>query len=172
MHAAHNEEPQHITTEGGDLHAQVPRTLDSAELRKRSARTPYFSSLLVRADRVQGQRWPLTCNARQADCRLNDFLEGHRASLMAALVACEDASEFDDDRMLGVLRTILMAPSPNATGQRRCWPLGDLIIALEALKMGEIITSNVRHYEPLAKAFGLRLATYSPYAVPRHPNGT
>jgi hypothetical protein len=48
-----------------------------------------------------------------------------------------------------------------ALGERRCWPIGDLILALEATETGTMITSNRVHFAPIAVVLGLRLITYT-----------
>lgn len=118
---------------------------------------------LVRPERRQGRRWPLTCNARQAECRQSAFLDGHRAGLATVLAECQADSQFDDARMLDVLQAVLAATPLKATGQRRCWPLGDLIIVLEAVPAGRLLSSNSKHFAPICRALGVTLVTYSPY---------
>lgn len=121
---------------------------------------------LVRRDRPQGQQWPLSCNAQQAQCRQSMFLDQQRTDLAAVLAACQADSEFNDTKMLSVLRAILAITPLKATGQRRCWPLGDLIVALEARPAGRLLSSNRKHYNPICSALGVTLVTYSPYPLP------
>jgi len=121
---------------------------------------------LVRPERLQGQRWPLSCNAQLAQCRQSIFLDHHRPELAAVLAECQADREFDDAKMLEVLRAIVSAVPLKATGQRRCWPLGDLIIGLEAHSAGQLLSSNGRHYGPICRALGVTLVTYSPYPSP------
>lgn len=120
---------------------------------------------LVRPDRVQGRRWPLTCNALQAQCQQSIFLNRERSPMAAVLSECQADEEFDDTKMLETLETVLAANPIQATGQRRCWALGDLVVALEARSVGRLLTSNRRHFAPICKAIGLPLETYSPYAA-------
>lgn len=121
---------------------------------------------LVRPERLQGQRWPLSCNVRLAQCRQSIFLDHHRPELAAVLAECQADREFDDAKMLEVLRAVVSAVPLKATGQRRCWALGDLIIGLEAHSAGQLLSSNGKHYGPICRALGVTLVTYSPYPSP------
>jgi len=118
---------------------------------------------LVRDDRPQGQRWSLAqhCKAMDALCRQSDFLTKNRQYLPAVLAACEVAPRFTP-RSLEKLREIAAANPINAKGENRCWPLGDLLIALEARGVGRLLSSNTRDYAPICQTLGVDLDTYVP----------
>jgi hypothetical protein len=117
---------------------------------------------LVHAARPQGQRFPLTCNAKLAECRQQAFLEAERPRLEAVLNEAANDPEFDDAKFLLVLQSVLLATPLRTLGQRRCWPLGDMILSLEALGIGAVLTSNRKHFAPICRALGLELVTYVP----------
>jgi len=74
----------------------------------------------------------LSCNARIAQCQLVPFLSEHREQLLQIQQAMESAPrEKVDQRTLSALRRV-NADVTKALGERTCWALGDVIIALEA----------------------------------------
>lgn len=117
---------------------------------------------LVQLSRRQGGRMPMTCNAKHAECRQQGFLERERARLEAVLRECEDDPDFDDDKLQSVLRTVLGGTPLHSLGQSRCWPLGDVILGLEAVSIGSVLSSNRKHFAPICRALGIDLVTYTP----------
>lgn len=115
---------------------------------------------LVRRDRQQGQRWPLHCNANHAQCQQTVWLRTRRSDLVSVLGALRQLTPPPDVKLLAALERI-MDGELVALGERRCWPIGDLILALEATESGSMITKNRRHLEPIAIVLGLKLITYS-----------
>lgn len=118
---------------------------------------------LIQAGRPQGQRWPLHCNKQRALCQQSTLLERHRTMLGTVLTECEKDSAFDDQKMLATLRKILAVTPLEAAGEKRCWDLGDTIIAIEALPVARILSSNGKHFAPICRALALTLVSYSPY---------
>jgi hypothetical protein len=115
---------------------------------------------LVRADRPQSSKWPMSCRASVAQCAQGRFLAQNRAYLGAVLAACEANSEFDDGKMLARLRPLVAAENVESRGQWRCWRLADLLIALEARSAGRVLTSNVKHFAPICKVLGVQVVPY------------
>ena len=99
----------------------------------------------------------LSCNARKAKCQLVPFLSAHREQLLQIQQAMESVlrEEEIDQRTLSALRKI-NADVTKALGERACWALGDVIIALEAPKDAFIYTAD-GHFEVISKAIGKRL---------------
>ncbi|MBM3235065.1 hypothetical protein FJZ31_02075 [Candidatus Poribacteria bacterium] len=98
----------------------------------------------------------LSCNARTAHCKLIDFLSGYSRELMQIQQAMETAEkEKVDTRTLTAPRRV-NKDVRKALGERVCWALGDVIIAMEAPKDALICTVD-RHFEVICKAIGKRL---------------
>ena len=98
----------------------------------------------------------LSCNAGTAQCQLVPFLSAHREQLLTIQQAMESApKEKVDQRMLSALRKV-NTDVTKALGERTCWALGDVIIALEAPDDALIYTAD-GHFEILTKAIGKRI---------------
>jgi hypothetical protein len=98
----------------------------------------------------------LSCNAAKATCQLVNFLEKHRYELKKIEQAMEAAPrEKVDARPLAAIRRV-NADIAKALGERTCWALGDVIVALEAPPDAEIFTAD-RQFEVILKAVGKRL---------------
>jgi len=98
----------------------------------------------------------LSCNAVSAQCQLVTFLEKHRDELKKIEQAMATAPrEKVDSRTLAALRRV-NADITKALGERTCWALGDVIIALEAPPDAEFFTAD-KHFEVILKAVGKRL---------------
>ena len=98
-----------------------------------------------------------TCRKDVATCHLPDFLAGHRPELYAIadhLAAHPDAIK-DQPRVERLLVAVLADPRA-ALGQAACWPLGDVIIALQVPPDAALWTLDP-DFEPLAAVLGLRL---------------
>lgn len=98
----------------------------------------------------------LSCNARRAQCQLVPFLSAHRDQLLTIQQAMESAPrEKVDQRTLSALSKV-NADVTKALGERTCWALGDVIIALSAPEDAFIYTAD-SHFEVISKAIGKRL---------------
>ena len=98
----------------------------------------------------------LSCNAAFAQCQLVNFLEKHRDELKKIEQAMAAAPrEKVDARTLAALRRV-NADITKALGERTCWALGDVIIALEAPHDAEFFTAD-RHFDVILRVIGKRL---------------
>lgn len=98
----------------------------------------------------------LSCNADKAKCQLVPFLSAHRDQLLTIQQAMESAPrEKVDQRTLSALSKV-NADLKKALGERTCWALGDVIIALSVPEASLIYTAD-RHFEVISKAIGKRL---------------
>ena len=98
----------------------------------------------------------LSCNANTAQCQLVPFLSAHRERLLQIQQAMESAPRDKvDQRTLSALRRV-NADVTKALGERTCWALGDVIIALEAPDDALIYTAD-GHFEVISKAIGKQL---------------
>jgi hypothetical protein len=94
-----------------------------------------------------------SCNAAKASCALVPFLEAHRAELLTlekALVTVPP--EKKDPKTLTALRKV-NADVTKAKGERTCWALGDIIIALEAPAKAKIYTVD-HHFDVICEVLG------------------
>lgn len=95
----------------------------------------------------------LSCNAAKASCALVPILSAHRAELLTlekALVAAP--LEKKDPKTLAALRKV-NADVTKAKGERTCWALGDIIIALEAPAKAKIYTGD-HHFDVICEVLG------------------
>lgn len=93
----------------------------------------YTDCDLVKATAPLGDRISsrLSCNATKAQCQLVSFLSAQREELRRIEAAIASASpEIKDTRALAALQRINTDVS-RALGERTCWAVGDVIIALE-----------------------------------------
>jgi hypothetical protein len=98
----------------------------------------------------------LSCNAATARCQLVALLPAHQDELRAVEAAWTSAPpEPVDTEALTALRRVLENPRA-ALGERTCWRLGDLIIALEVPEDAAIYTTD-GHFGILCKALGKEL---------------
>lgn len=99
------------------------------------------------------------CRKEEATCHLPDFLSDHRAELqtIAAYLAAHPQVVKEQARLERLVRTVLADPRA-ALGQSSCWPLGDIIIALQALPDAQVWTIDA-DFQPIAQALGLSLYT-------------
>jgi hypothetical protein len=116
---------------------------------------------LVRPERPQGQQRPLRCNAAKAMCQLDRHLTQSQAMLNAIFTSLDQDPETHGSKLAIVLGQVANGTPLSAKGQRRCWPIGDVTIALEALPVGTLLSSNARDYDPICRAIGLPLETYA-----------
>ncbi len=113
---------------------------------------------LVKEDTLLGDfiNSRLSCNADTAQCQLVPFLSAHSEQLLQIQQAMESAPrEKVDQRTLSALRRV-NADVTRALGERTCWALGDVIIALEAPEDALIYTAD-GHFEVISKAIGKKL---------------
>jgi hypothetical protein len=95
----------------------------------------------------------LSCHARRAHCALVSHLERHRKELQALAEAMRGAAEEDyDPATQRALQNILEDPR-RALGERTCWPLGDIIIALEIPPQVALFTTD-HHFDLLCRVLG------------------
>ena len=103
-----------------------------------------------------------SCRKESAACHLPDFLTEQRAKL---LVITEYLSAHprllkNQVKVEQLLTGVLQDPR-NALGQTTCWPLGDLIIALQ-IPMGAAVWTLDADFIPLVAALGLQRYQPSP----------
>ncbi|MCE7980694.1 MAG: hypothetical protein DYG89_05835 [Caldilinea sp. CFX5] len=99
------------------------------------------------------------CRKELAACHLPDFLADHRTELqaIAAYLVAHPRVVKGQARLERLLRMIIDEPRA-ALGQASCWPLGDVIIALQALPHAQLWTIDA-DFQPFAQALGLALYT-------------
>lgn len=98
-----------------------------------------------------------SCRKETATCHLPDFLAQHQPELCAIrdyLTAHPNAVK-DQSRVERLLTTVIEEPRA-ALGQASCWPLGDVIIALQVPENAALWTLD-SDFAPLLTAIGRRL---------------
>lgn len=100
-----------------------------------------------------------SCRKQQAACYLPDFLVAHSAQIRTVLdyLSAHRRCIKDQGRVERLLRAVLVNPRA-ALGQSACWPLGDLIIALQVPPNTALWTRDP-DFKPLAAALGIPLYT-------------
>lgn len=98
-----------------------------------------------------------SCRKEMAACALPDFLADHRAELeiIAAYLTAHPQAVKEQARLERLVCIVIDDPRA-ALGQSACWPLGDLIIALQALPNAQLWTIDA-DFQPIAQALGLSL---------------
>ncbi len=109
-----------------------------------------------------------TCRKEQAACHLPEFLRAQQTKLhaIAEYLADHPNAIKGQDRVEQLLAAVLRDPRA-ALGQAACWPLGDLIIALQAPPEALIWTLDA-DFAALATALGLHHA--NPLAQKENPS--
>ena len=98
----------------------------------------------------------LSCNAATATCGLVSFLELHKEKLHTLEQALAAAPpEKVNPRTLQALRRV-NADIAKALGERTCWALGDIIIALEVPDDALIYTTD-RHFDIICAALSKQM---------------
>ena len=102
-----------------------------------------------------------TCNKEHATCHLPNFLRQNADKLRAIhdYLNIHPHAIKDQARVQRLLELILENPQA-ALGQNSCWPLGDIIIALQVPDGASVWTRDA-DFEPIAESLGLRLYTPS-----------
>lgn len=100
-----------------------------------------------------------TCRKETAACHLPVFLNQHRNRLhtLAAYLKAHPRSIKEQARVERLLAAVITDPQA-ALGQAACWPLGDVIIALQVPANASLWTLDA-DFQPLVEALGLRLYT-------------
>lgn len=107
-------------------------------------------------DRISSR---LSCNATKAQCQLVNFLSAHREELRRIeTVMANAAPEVRDNRALAALQRI-NTDVFLAFGERTCWAIGDVIIALES-PADALIFSDDPHLEVICG--GLKKQRFTP----------
>ncbi|MEM7534247.1 MAG: hypothetical protein AAF639_18850 [Chloroflexota bacterium] len=98
---------------------------------------------------------PDSCRKDTAACHLPEFLaqNQHRLQTLSGYLATHKQAIKDQARVQKVLSAVLENPRA-ALGQNACWPLGDIIIALQVPDDAQIWTLDA-DFEVLSTAMGL-----------------
>ena len=98
-----------------------------------------------------------TCRKATAACRLPDFLfqQQMRIRSIVDYLAAHPRMLKQQERLERLLTDLLLDPR-SALGQSACWPLGDVIIALQ-IPNDALVWTLDRDFEPLVRALGLYL---------------
>lgn len=123
---------------------------------------PITCDLVVKGVKFQGDNQCIvgeSCRKEDAACHLPDFLSQHQAVLqnIIAYLKTQPHAIKQQERVARLLQNVIADPHA-ALGQSACWPLGDIIIALQALPHASIWTSD-SDFQPIAQAIGLPLYT-------------
>jgi len=95
----------------------------------------------------------LSCNAKTARCRLAELLGSNQNELAKIARAFErEESQTRDSRAMTALNRV-MDDANKGLGERTCWTLGDVIIALSAPDDAYVYTVD-RHFEGILDALG------------------
>jgi len=98
----------------------------------------------------------ISCNAKTAQCRLVELVLSNYSELSKISQALErEDPRTRDSRAMKALRRIIDNPN-KALGERTCWALGDVIVALSAPDDAYIYTVD-RHFEVILSSLGKKL---------------
>jgi len=96
-----------------------------------------------------------TCNKKRVCCQLPDFLQKNAHSLQRIEQFIKQNAAAEYQELLEKLARVTTNFS-QAKGQRTCWKLGDIIIALESPKDALIYTTD-KHFKTICNALGRKL---------------
>ncbi|MEM7536498.1 MAG: hypothetical protein AAF639_30215 [Chloroflexota bacterium] len=100
----------------------------------------------------------LSCSAATTACKLDQFLTQHADELQAIHRRLSTLpAQQRDQRAFNVLTDVLANGYRRALGERSCWALGDIVIALESPNNAAIYTTNEKHFSPLCEALSKQL---------------
>jgi hypothetical protein len=98
----------------------------------------------------------ISCNAKKAQCRLVELVLSNQSELSRIAQALEHENlKIQDSRAIKTIRRVMDNPR-KALGERTCWTLGDVIIALSAPDDAYVYTVD-RHFEVICRALGKKL---------------
>jgi len=104
---------------------------------------------LVKPDYDIPQGGRMSCRRETAQCALPDLLNGHLSDIQQIALDTELLSSLGPTTQKNLPNIV---NDPNlAKGERNCWSLGDLIIALECPSDALLWTTNISHFEPLCR---------------------
>ncbi|MEM7539938.1 MAG: hypothetical protein AAF639_47735, partial [Chloroflexota bacterium] len=100
-----------------------------------------------------------TCNKETAACFLPNFIEQNldKLRILDAYLTAHTKAIKDQARVQRLLTTVIDNPQA-VLGQNSCWPLGDIIIALQVPDGASVWTLDA-DFEPIVEALGLSLYT-------------
>ena len=100
----------------------------------------------------------LSCAAATTTCKLDHFFAQHADELHAIHhILSALPTQQRDTKAFNVLTDVLTNGYHRALGERSCWALGDIVIALESPYDAAIYTTNERHFRLLCQALGKQL---------------
>jgi len=107
--------------------------------------------------REQGYAVPSSCRKEHATCHLPAFLADHQTQLQTLLdyLTARPHSVKEQPRLERLLSAVIRDPRA-VLGQASCWPLGDVIIALQ-VPTGATLWTLDKDFAPLAQAFDIPL---------------
>ncbi len=103
----------------------------------------------------------LTCKQIKEKCKIIKFFEDNRLDIKKIFNEFLQIEDLDDEqnKMKKVIEKALKHPQ-NMASYKNCASCGDLIIALECPEDSILFTTNDKHYIPLCKEIGKKIATY------------
>jgi len=103
----------------------------------------------------------LSCKQINEKCKIIKFFEDNRLDIEKIFNKFLQIEKLDDDqdKMKKVIEKALKYPQ-NMASYKNCASCGDLIIALECPEDSILFTTNDKHYIPLCKEIGKKIATY------------
>lgn len=98
-----------------------------------------------------------TCRKETAACLLPTFLthQSHKLHSLADHLATHPRAIKDQARVERLLAAVIQGPQ-SALGQSACWPVGDIILALQVPANASVWTLDT-DFQPLAEALEIRL---------------
>jgi len=103
----------------------------------------------------------LSCKQTTKKCGIVEFFENNRDYIekIYKKFSQEESLDSEQRKMKKIIEAALIYPQ-NMANYRNCWSCGDLIIALECPEDSILFTTNEKHYIPLCKEIGKKIAIY------------
>lgn len=109
------------------------------------------------------------CNKSEIECKIKEFFEAHRKDFEAILKALRALPnpDFETKKRIKSLKEILrLLPygsrkfSNKEHNFKHCWSCGDAILAVLSPAKSTILTSNLKHFQPICNIIDRKVISY------------
>lgn len=100
------------------------------------------------------------CKKSDIKCKIVDFFNQHKELFKAIHLALSQIKNLDDEqeKIQKALESAFKFPQ-NMADRETCWKCGDAIIAVESPKEAILLTTNIKHFEPICSTLNKKCTT-------------
>jgi len=123
---------------------------------------PYLDNHLYKND-------PRECKGSKIECKIKKFFQNNQKEFEKIIKAVEKITDKDEEtikRLKSLKDIVRLLPYPNRLfsnkeqNVKECWYCSDAILTVLSPPDAKILTSNIKHYQPICQAVGKDLLTY------------